>query len=792
MENRRQFLKVGGAAVLPVFAGCSSPSEETSEREVESEVDVSGSPESGWTEFGYNTQRTNSPIQEQTPREWVQTKWRTEAEGNAVGLREPFTPIPLGDRLLVEAEGGNYISSLDLQTGENHWQRRIPGVRNGSIIGDVGFFTGNNSLEAISLTDGDLHWKVTTENHEPGTRAVVANEMVYSSLNGSTLEARAIETGELHWTYGDEWTPGAPAIYKDTVYLINMNAGTVHAVPIDPDFEDDSEVPTAEASWTKSIDGWPEEYLHQHSVVIDGSNNLLFVVASRQETGRLLALDASSGETVWSHDIAEGIITGRPSIAEGTAYIGTQNGVVALDYTNSDQTQQWTHETETRVSDAPTVSEQLVYISLAHGEARALDRETGARQWSGYPPQVEAPATPVSPIPNENRLYLSAENGTIAYERQESVGAAKTGQWPTRKGGYKRKGNSPTSVALSEPPSVEWIDRVGSRPTVSPVLADGIVVFGTNEVNAVDAASGELIWQAQPTSRGTPRGLAINDGRVFILAEWSAMAENVDENQFVVQAHDLFTGKRLWQTEISPEASGGDGPILLNGTVYVSTNRNGIIAIDESTGEIQYRERQPATHAVALNNDRLITTILPDGTIRAWSLKGTRDIWRTTVPKDPNNVVGGISPIVVDETVYISEISGPLYALHVHHGEIRWQQDPPLAQDKFLREGVADTERLYFISSGEQILSFNRHTGEVEWRADLSESSGGLVRFDDLLVFTEGQALTGLSAHDGTKQWSIDLVELPEDRHVTGAGTRIAIGEDGLYISSEYYNGHVS
>src|SRR5690348_12654174 len=109
-----------------------------------------------------------------------------------------------------------------------------------------------------------------------------------------------------------------------------------------------------------------------------------------------------------------------------------------------------------------------------------------------------------------------------------------------------------------------WIYHVPRAEELEgvPIVANGVMyVPQSNEVYALDARSGRLVWQYQRpvAGRGRNRGLAIYEGRVYLGTT----------DAFLV-ALEARTGGVIWETKMpgSVKYQGG-APLVLNNKVVI-------------------------------------------------------------------------------------------------------------------------------------------------------------------------------------------------------------------------------
>src|ERR1700750_816249 len=153
----------------------------------------------------------------------------------------------------------------------------------------------------------------------------------------------------------------------------------------------------------------------------------------------------------------------------------------------------------------------------------------------------------------------------------------------------------------------DWMTKIGQNATAAKFSAEGqaleyngtlYISDGADDVYAMDASSGEVIWTYEPHLPPDPlgeivccgwdnRGLAIGDGMVYV------SQLNGDE-----VALDQETGKVAWSTNIEKASKGfsiTSAPLYYNGKVYVGGSggeygiRGRLTALDAKTGKFLWR-----------------------------------------------------------------------------------------------------------------------------------------------------------------------------------------------------------
>jgi len=169
--------------------------------------------------------------------------------------------------------------------------------------------------------------------------------------------------------------------------------------------------------------------------------------------------------------------------------------------------------------------------------------------------------------------------------------------WPMHRRNYYGHSYSPLSQINTDNVSgmaLEWVWNMyegDSEP--APLVYDGIMylINPGNVIQALDAATGELIWEnwAGPANRQDMRNIAIYNDKII---------QATTDARLV--ALDARTGEQIWETEVADSSKGfsnSSGPIVADGKVilglagcarYIPEDCY-ISAHDANTGELEWR-----------------------------------------------------------------------------------------------------------------------------------------------------------------------------------------------------------
>src|SRR5437867_3111900 len=115
----------------------------------------------------------------------------------------------------------------------------------------------------------------------------------------------------------------------------------------------------------------------------------------------------------------------------------------------------------------------------------------------------------------------------------------------------------------------KWVYHMNGQETIQavPIVSNGIMyVSQFNRIDAIDARSGNIVWQYQrpPRMSGAQRGTAIYNNKLFVTADGGS----------VLVAIDARTGHTVWETNgPEPWRLAGQAPLVAKGKVIVSGNQ---------------------------------------------------------------------------------------------------------------------------------------------------------------------------------------------------------------------------
>jgi outer membrane protein assembly factor BamB len=273
----------------------------------------------------------------------------------------------------------------------------------------------------------------------------------------------------------------------------------------------------------------------------------------------------------------------------------------------------------------PVVADGVVYVTN-DGLLYAVDAVTGDEQWRSDRDLSSMPAVA------DGNIYFPTGSGSIV------ALDANTGEFE-----WKWFPNESESALTRGP---------------SPVVSDGAIFVSADPgVHAVDAVSGDTLWDSGPED-GNPRySPAVVGGMVY---------SGVNDRLY---AWDAESGTEQWRLNL--DRSSTSATVVADGTVYIVSDHSHLHAVDADSGEeLWVSNVEAASMAPAVANGTLVIEGLNRPT-RGIDAESGAVIWENeqTFFADP--------PIIVQNTVYGMASNSLVQALDLDTGETLWEYGYP-------------------------------------------------------------------------------------------------------------------
>lgn len=283
-----------------------------------------------------------------------------------------------------------------------------------------------------------------------------------------------------------------------------------------------------------------------------------------------------------------------------------------------------------------------------------------------------------------------------------------------------------------------WTTRIaGSSLRVR--LAAAPVVFGSRlyaidtngTVHAFDAASGSAIWSVtlEPDKGGSA---SVFGGGVSVDATRVYATNGVGE----VAALNPSDGSQIWR--VKPAGPLRGAPTLAFGSVYVMTQDNQLIALNQT-----------------------------DGTI-TWNQSGSLG---------QAGVFGVAAPAAGQGTVVAGFSSGELIAYRYENGRNLWSD--ALARTSISTsvstltdidaDPIIDRGRVYAVGEGGRMAAYELVTGQRIWELNIAGISTPVIAGEWLFVLTDDARILCIARATGKVRWSTQLQRYRKEKKKEGA-----------------------
>lgn len=285
------------------------------------------------------------------------------------------SPVIRGDLIYVGASQDNALLMIDRRNGELAGRLPAAGpVQSAPLIGDelIWFADSGGTTWCYGLSDGLERW-----HHYSGAPLMATPTLydgqIYVANVDNLVFALDAATGELRWRHAQRQDAaraaelqlfGAPSpTPAGDVVLTGHSDGTLVAL----DAKD------GEVRWQQRVGEGRFPDLLAAPVVVGGA------VLVAGYTGPLVALDLETRAVRWRQDFGGAY---APLVVDGRIYLGGGDGQLrAVDAVTGELLWTWDSETGGALT-APVATEAGLLVGSAAGGLYLLDRATGRQEWS--------------------------------------------------------------------------------------------------------------------------------------------------------------------------------------------------------------------------------------------------------------------------------------------------------------------------------------------------------------------------------------------------------------------------
>lgn len=249
-------------------------------------------------------------------------------------------------------------------------------------------------------------------------------------------------------------------------------------------------------------------------------------------------------------------------------------------------------------------------------------------------------------------------------------------------------------------------------------------------VLAIDASSGDVVWEERDKKRRISGGPGVGEGKVY-----------VGTSEAQVLARDAATGKKVWVTDVSSEVLAA--PRAASGIVAVRTGDGKLYALDAETGTERWVfDRTIPTltlrgTAPAVIHGEIVLAGFDNGRLSALDANTGAELWETRLAEPSGRselerlVDVDAEPVIMDETAYIDSFQGRVAAVSLADGSLEWTRDISSYVDV-----AVDDDHVYVSDERGYVWALSRSDGAAVWqqKAFRNRQLTGPLRYRDYLV----------------------------------------------------------
>lgn len=312
------------------------------------------------------------------------------------------------------------------------------------------------------------------------------------------------------------------------------------------------------------------------------------------------------------------------------------------------------------------------------------------------------------------------ENQSVAINLPSASSLA---EWTHRGGNVEH--TSPHGQLSSAPQRI-WSASIGAgssrknRLAASPIVSGGrIFTIDSNSRVVATGSNGATLWQADltaPFDKGgdiAGGGLAFGGGTLFAATAYGELI-----------AMDPTTGAVQWRQRLNSPVAGA--PSVDGGVVYVSTRDGAGFAVDAKTGEVNWTVNGApnvasvmASASPAISGRNVIFPFASGDLVAALKLNGTK-VWSAPVSGQRlgrgyiglTDVTG--DPVVVGGVIYAGTAAGRTAAIDAGTGSRIWT-----AVEGALNPPLVVGGSVFVVNDEARLVRLDAATGEVIWSVDM-------------------------------------------------------------------------
>ncbi|WP_392561289.1 outer membrane protein assembly factor BamB [Orbus sturtevantii] len=301
-------------------------------------------------------------------------------------------------------------------------------------------------------------------------------------------------------------------------------------------------------------------------------------------------------------------------------------------------------------------------------------------------------------------------------------------------------------------------------------MTTGCSIFG-GEKDTIEISPSPVTQSAFPLSQLWSNSLS---GNTKIYSQLSPAVNNnvvyAAGRKGQVKAIDLFTGKTLWNIDLSTSSFFRSQSALLSGGVsvddkhvYLGSESANLYTLDKNNGSVIWQEMAKGeilAKPLASENKVIIRTT--NGYLQAFEQDSGNLVWELQMDDEPTlSLRGQSTPAAAYGAIILGDDSGHVNAYFIKDGQLIWQQriSQPSGSTEIAKLNDVDSTPViekglvYAIGYNGNIAALDLSNGQVVWKKALSSTHSFVLDKDHIFAVDQDDNLYALSKNGGSILW---------------------------------------
>ena len=274
-----------------------------------------------------------------------------------------------------------------------------------------------------------------------------------------------------------------------------------------------------------------------------------------------------------------------------------------------------------------------------------------------------------------------------------------------------------------------------------------------------------------------------------------------------VQAHDRFSGKRLWRIQTHDDDSGffsGFSPFdrtdpsfisggvgVGGGMVLIGTTDGEVLALNVADGQEMWRARlgSEVLAVSAVEGSRVFTQTI-DGRLVALQAASGDLLWTYDNQVPILTLRGTSSPQVEDGIVYAGFANGKVMAFRAENGEPIWEHRVMLPEGRSELDRMVDVDGLpllngpvlYAAAYNGRLKAISRTQGRMLWEYEFSSFLDLAQGYGHVYGVDEDDTLVALNEESGEVVWETSVFKNRKLTAPVAFSNYVVVGDDEGYL----------